>query len=162
MKFKLQPELCYLAGLTSSGSEKNNAVGIVTSIDAIEEKFVKIAIGLGVEPSKIAFEETDTGRHVYFFHSMIARRLRRISSRSSRFFRMRNELAASYIAGVLDGSGHVERGSVSIRKLSASDRLVLEQMGIHAVNGRVMNISALVDFIGGRSIVAERISALIK
>ncbi len=50
MKLKLNSDLCYIAGLTSSSSEKNNAVGIVTSIDAIEEKFVKIAIGLGVEP----------------------------------------------------------------------------------------------------------------
>lgn len=160
MKLKLEPNLCYLAGLTSSSSEKNNAIGIVTSINAIEERFVKIAIGLGVEPTKIAVEEIPTGRHAYFFHSMIARMLKRISERSSRLFRMRNELAASYIAGMFDGSGHIDRNSVAIRKLSVSDRLVLEQAGIHVVNGRIMNISALIAVVGNRSIVAERLARL--
>ncbi len=160
MKLKLSPGVCYLAGLTSGSNEKRNAIGIVTGISAIEEKFIKGAIELGVEPSRIAIEETPTGRHIYFFHSMIARMLRRINSRSSRLFKMRNELAASYVAGIFDGSGHVDRSSVAIRKLSAGDRLVLEQMGIHVINGRIMNISALVALVAGRSIIAERISGL--
>ncbi len=160
MKLKLEPDLCYLAGLTSSSNEKNNAVGIVTSINAIEERFVKIAIGLGVEPSKIAVEEMATGRHVYFFHSMIARMLKRINERSSRLFKMRNELAASYVAGMFDGSGRIENGSIKIRKLSTSDRLVLEQMGVHAVESRIMNISSLLEFVGKRSIIADRVRRL--
>ncbi len=162
MKLKLNPDVCYLAGITSSSKEKKNAVGIFTSISAIEERFVKIAIGLGIEPNKIIVEETKRGRHIYFFHSIVARMLKKINEKSSRLFKKKNELAASYVAGLFDGNAHAGKSSVSIKNLSTSDRLVLEQMGIHMINERVMNVSALLELVREKSVIAEQLSMFAK
>lgn len=159
MKLKLTANVCYLAGLYGKNrSEKRNAVGIDTSMKEIEQRFVEIALkDLGIGPEKILIEDREHHRRVSFFHSQVAKQLGRIVERESIIFKRKNDLAAGYVAGLFDAAGHVSAQGVTINGLTAGDQLMLDNLGVHTNNGRVMNIRALLALIGGRSVLARKL-----
>ena len=155
MRFKLTKELCYLAGLTGRFHEsERSAVGIKTTNEEIEERFIKIALGLGVDSRKIVIEENESSKHIYFYHSKISRMIREILKERSALPKRRRELAIEFIAGTFDASGHRTREKVTIGKLEKSDELLLELMGVHTVSSKILNIGTFFSLIKGKSVIS--------
>ena len=137
-------ELYYVAGLASKWSGKHNSVGISTSLPEIEQRFIGIALSdFGIEPTKMTVEQGENSVIVYFFHSRVAKLLKKTADRRVMLAKNR-ELAARYLAGLFDANGVVTGTRVVIRGLDKKDELLLELVGIHSVNGSLLNIS---DFI---------------
>jgi hypothetical protein len=158
MRFKLTRELCYLAGLAGHSREpERSQVGIVTQDYEIEERFIKYAIALGVDTKKIMIEDRGGSRHVYFFHSKIARMIREIMNERSTLQHKKGGMAVAFLAGTFDANGHVANGVLSFRRLDKGDELLLELMGIHSVNSRIMNIRGFIPLIKKDSILAGRL-----
>ncbi|MEM3839469.1 MAG: hypothetical protein QXF01_02745 [Candidatus Micrarchaeaceae archaeon] len=144
MKIKLSPDICYMAGLTRNRMDRN-AVGIITGIKEIAERFAGIANKeFGIEPKKIIESESKGIRKIYFYHSRVSKRLGEIRSKEDRLFRAPNEAALSYLAGIIDSSARFSSNGIYIEALTPQDEVFLANLGIHTRNGRVSNISMLV------------------
>ncbi len=151
-----------MAGLVSRSSKREkNSVGIETSINEIEQRFIEIAIKeLGIEPTKVIIDEAEGYRHVYFYHSRIAKQLTEIYSREVHVFKKRDTLSASYVAGMFDSAGRVSRnsGEVSMTPITPDDSFMLENLGIHTKGNTILNVGNLISLIGEESILIRRIS----
>ena len=154
MKAKLSLNTCYMAGLARRRSEKN-MICIVTGMDAIELRFVEIAVKeLGIDPKKVVIEEQeDRKRKVYFYHSRVARQLAEIQSREDRLFRSPNEFSRNYLSGMVDSIGRFSKGGIYMDGLTPQDEVMLANLGIHTRNGRVSNISALIELAKRHSVL---------
>lgn len=158
MKARLNPNECYMAGLTRIEGERN-AVQIETSMDEVEERFVKLALKeFKIEPNRILIEEEAGLRRIYFYHSQVARELGRIRAREDKIFKAPNDLSKSYVAGIIDSSGRISNSGISIRGLKPIDEVMLANLGIHTRNGRIMNISTLLSFVSGLSLFTKQYS----
>ncbi len=161
MNTKLTSNICYIAGLVSKSKQaEKNAVGIRTSIGEIEQRFIKIAITeLEIEPSKILIEELEGHRHVYFYHSRVAKRLEEIYSREIHVFKKIDKLSASYVAGMFDGAGRVRSTTMTITPISPNDAFMLENLGVHTRGNEILNIGNFMKLIGKESVMIQRVSA---
>ncbi len=158
MRFKPTPELCYLAGLTGRSREpEQSMVGILTQNEEIEQRFVKYALKLGADTKKIMIEEQGTFRHVYMYHSKIAKMIREIMRERVSLAGKKGSLAVAFLAGTFDANGHVVNGKVTLRRLEKSDELLLERMGVHSVNSKIMNIGRFLELIKDQSLLASAI-----
>ncbi len=158
MKTKLKPEMCYLAGMQGKGSEVRSAVGVVTTIGAIEEEFIELCIKyLLIPPNRILIEEKGNARHIYFYHSQIYRRLKEINDKKARIFTRENELSRSYIAGLFDAAGHIGRNGITIKGMDPSDELILDRLGVHTMHGRILNIRLFITLLKGYSVLFEHV-----
>jgi len=156
MRFKPTIELCYLAGLAGRNNEpERSQIGIKTQNDEIEERFVKCALRLGVDTKKIMIEEQGTFKHLYFYHSKIAKMIREVMKERTSLAKKKGELAAAFVAGTFDANGHFTRSEITIRKLEKGDELLLELLGIHTLNSKILNIRAFMSLIGKQSILAR-------
>ncbi len=153
MKAKLSKEFCYLAGLSRLSKEEKSKVSAKSEIKEIIERFVEIAVKLGVEPRKIVVEENET----FFYHSKIARQIRKIRENEIKVFRHRNELSSSYIAGIFDARGSIRSKSVEISSMKPSEAIMLENLGMHVRGNRIANISEFIMLIKGYSLRIELI-----
>ena len=145
-----------MAGLLSQSNEEKTAVGIVTGKSEIEQRFIEIAVKeLGIIPAKILIEEKGTARHVFFYHSRVAKQLREIIERENYIFKTKNDFARNYVAGMFDAAGHVHREGLKITGLKPRDEIMLSNLGVHSGRGRILNPSALIGLIKGKSIVFE-------
>ncbi len=154
MKIKLTPTLCYLAGIQSRFKEENGAVGIITSIDAIEQHFIEICLKkLKLEPNKLLIESDGNTRHIFFYHSKLNKQLKQISENQTKLFRFPTYEARSYIAGIFDGSGYVKDGHIFIQKVSRGDEVLLENLTVHMKGTRVMSINTFISIINGYSVL---------
>ncbi len=158
MKTKLKPKICYLAGLLSKSGEVKNAIGITTSIEEIEHRFLDICLKeLKIEPNKIIIEDNQRSRHIFFYNSRLRKELDKIIERETIIFKYRNEYSANYIAGMYDIAGHIQNGSLVINKLSPKDQMMFENLGLRTDSNKIRNISSIVTLISGFSIMLERI-----
>lgn len=156
MAAKLTPDLCYITGLISKGREyERSAIGIVTTMDELVEKFSEIAIKLGVAPNKILIEEDDGVKHIYFFHSKMAKQARETIERETRIFKYRNEYSGNYLAGMFDASGKVVKGTVIIKSLTSSDQLMLQTLGIHTKGSEISNVGSFIELVKDYSVVLK-------
>ncbi|MDE1870437.1 MAG: hypothetical protein KGH71_05675 [Candidatus Micrarchaeota archaeon] len=154
MPTKLTPELCYLAGIVSKTRQgERSMVGINTTIDDVVENFVEVALKLGVDAKKIIIEDVDGVKHVYFFHSKLAKQIREIVEKQTRIFKYKNEFSSSYLAGMFDASGKVSKGKLLLSGMSAADQMVMENLGIHTRQNSITNIQAFLGMIKGRSVI---------
>lgn len=154
MTTKLSPEFCYLAGIVGkTGQEEKSMVGINTTIDAIIENFVEVALKMGVDSKKIMIEDLDGVKHVYFFHSKIAKQIRELVEKETKVFKYKNEFSSSYLAGMYDASGKTRNGKMGISRMTRSDELMLQNLGIHTKGSSIMNIKYFLDFIKEYSIL---------
>ncbi len=145
-----------MAGLHNHAKGELSRVGITTSVNEIEEKFVEICIKeLQIQPNRIIMEDKDGVRTVYFYHTKMSKMLKRICDSETRIFTRINELSRSYVAGMFDASGHISKGRVFIKGLDARDELMLQQLGIHTSNGTIRNISSFFILIRGFSVLLE-------
>ena len=154
MKAKLTPSICYMAGLYSKASKKQkNFVSITTSIDALQERFVEIAVkDLEIEPNKILLGQVSE-KSAGFYHSRVAKHLLDIANRETYLFKTANELARNYLAGIFDASGHISQTGVEIRHITPKDAMMLENLGIHSKGDRILNIGRFIALIDGSSII---------
>ncbi len=155
MKIKLTANLCYLAGLQDKARFTDRAIGISTRIDELEQRFTEICVKeLKIEPNRIIVREEGGSKQIYFYHSKIYRELLEINSNATRIFRYsNNEFSRMYVAGIFDAAGHAEKGRIRINGLTRSDELVLENLGIHTMNGTILNAGPFVKLIKGFSIM---------
>lgn len=159
MRFRLTPELCYLAGLAGRSNEpERSMVGIRTQNDTIEERFIKYLLAQGVDTKKIMVEQDGTFRHIYVYHSKLARQMREIMEKRSMLAKKKDGMAAAFLAGLFDSNGHVTRDTITIRKLERSDELLLELLGVHTVNSKILSIRSFLKLIDDRSALAKGIS----
>ena len=159
MRFKPNIELCYLAGLTAHARQaERSQIGILTQNEEIEERFIKYALKLGVDTKKIMIEEQGTFRHIYFYHSKLAKLIREVLKERTSLPRRRRELAIAFLAGMFDSSGHVRNEKITIGRMEKADELLLELMGIHSVTFKIMNIQEFLSLIKGESILAGNVS----
>jgi hypothetical protein len=159
MRFRTTRELCYLAGVMDDYRPPDKSyVGVRTRSDELVQRFVKFALLLGADPRKILIEEAGEVKHAYFYHSRIARMIREVLERKASLPRRSRELAACLVAGALDSKGFVDERGVRFSRLDKADGLMLEMLGIHTRNGKVMNIGALASLIGKESLLAAGIS----
>ncbi len=157
MKTKLNPDVCYMAGLMNKHVEnENSAIGVRSASDAVIERFVLKAIGLGIKPNKIVVSEEKGAKHVLFYHSKLARMARSIREKETRLFRERNELSANYVAGMFDATGRLSKGVMSM-KMDASDQLMLENLGVHTFNSSITSIGSFITLIKGFSALLDTI-----
>jgi len=160
MRFKLTKDLCYLAGLAGMSHEpEKSMVGIKTSQDELAERFIACALKQGVNPQKIVIEQQDVVKHVYFFHSKLARMIKEILGERELLPKKGRDLAAAYISGMFDASGHCVKGSVYFRRVERRDDLMLELMGVHTRNGKVINAKHFVEIIKEQSTLAKRLQS---
>lgn len=156
MTAKLTPEFCYIAGLISKGRElERSAVGIVTTMDELLERFVETAIKLGVDPRKIMIEENDETTHAYFFHSKLAKEARETIERETRIFKYKNEYSGNYLAGMFDASGKIVGGRLIIKGLNSNDQLMLQTLKVHTKGNEILNIANFIALIKDYSIVLK-------
>lgn len=161
MRFRLTNELCYFAGLASRTREpENSQVGIKTTNDELAERFIKEAIRLGVDTKKIMIEEKDSFKHIYFYHSKIARMIREITKERQSLPRKGRALAVAFVAGTFDANGHVINERVTINRMEKADELLLELLGIHTVNSKILNIRDFFELIRGGSTLAANAKPL--
>jgi hypothetical protein len=156
MNAKLTPGICYVAGLFSKSREdEKSAVGIRTSVPEIEQRFLEIAIKeLLIEPNKVIIEESESGsRHIYFYHSRVAKLLKDISAREVHIFKKKDAMSANYAAGMFDAGGHVRPTTLSMSPLSASDAFMFENLGIHTKGNLILNISSFMALVKGLSVI---------
>ncbi|MGI0141918.1 MAG: hypothetical protein ACREBF_04715 [Candidatus Micrarchaeales archaeon] len=154
MSTRLTPELCYIAGIVSkSRQSEKSMVGINTTIDNVIENFVEISLKLGVDTKKIMIEDVEGVKHVYFYHSKLAKQIREIVEKETRIFKYKNEFSSSYIAGMFDASGKIRNGKLLISGLDKSDQLVLQNLGVHTMGERISNITQFVSLVKGHSIL---------
>jgi hypothetical protein len=155
MRFRPTAELCYLAGLAGRTHEpENSQVGIVTQNEEIEQRFIEYALKLGVDPTKIMVVEEDSFKHIYFYHSKLAKMIREVLKERATLASKRGGLAAAFIAGTFDAGGHMIRNMVTIRRMERADELLLERMGIHSVNSKILNIREFFSLIKDQSILS--------
>lgn len=156
MRFKLTSELCYLAGLAGRSREsERSAVGISTQNEKIGDRFINYSIKLGVDPRKILMEEKGTFKHIYYYHSKLSRMIREVLKERAQLARKNRELAIAFIAGTFDANGHVIGNKVTIRRLEKGDELLLELMGVHTVNAKILNIGDFFRLIKSESTLAS-------
>jgi len=154
MPTKLTPELCYMAGIVSKTRQaEKSMVGINTTIDDVVENFVEVALKMGIDTKKIMIEDVDGVKHVYFFHSKLAKQIREIVEKQTKIFKYNNEFSASFLAGMFDSSGKISRGKLLLSGMSAADQMVLENLGVHTHMNAIMNIKAFLEIIKGKSII---------
>ena len=157
MRAKLTPEICYIAGMLSKTRQgERSMVGINTTIDGVIENFVSFALKLGVDTKKIMIEDEEGVKHVYFYHSKLARQAREIIEKETRLFKFKNELSSSFIAGMFDASGNVGRERVFIKNLTKHDQLVLQNLGVHTDGYSIRNIKSFFALISAYSIILQQ------
>lgn len=158
MRFKPTAELCYLAGLAGRSREpEQSQVGILTQNEEIEQRFIKYALKLGVDSRKIMIEEQGSFKHIYFYHSKLARMIRDVLKERTTLPRKKGELANAFIAGTFDANGHIIRNMITMRRLERADDLLLELMGVHSVNSKILNIKSFLALINKYSLLAEEV-----
>jgi hypothetical protein len=132
-------------------------VGILTQNEEIEQRFIKYALNLGVDPRKIMIEEKASFRHIYFYHSKLAKMIREVMKERTTLAKKHGGLANAFIAGTFDANGHIIRNMVTIRRLERGDELLLELMGIHNVNSKILNIKTFLALINDSSLLAKEV-----
>lgn len=157
MKPKLTSSLCYMAGLQSKAHEERSAVGVYTGLESLEQRFIEIAIKeLGIEPNRIVIRDAGGGmRHILFYHSRIAKRLREIVDKSDRIFKRRNELAGAYVAGMFDAAGHKDARGLYIKKIEPKDAVLLQNLEIYTRGNRITNAGSFMELARGFSLLLK-------
>ncbi len=157
MKHKLSPDTCYMAGLFSKSANDRNAVGIVTGLDEVEQRFVQIAIkDFGILPQKVLIEQAGERRRIFFYHSRIMKQLNEIATHEERIFRERNALSASYLAGIFDAAGSLRKNGAYINGLTPKDEVMLANLGIHTRDQRILNVSSFIELVNGSSYLLQK------
>ncbi|MCL5427674.1 MAG: hypothetical protein M1321_00645 [Candidatus Marsarchaeota archaeon] len=156
MKLKLEPYLCYLAGLQSRSHGERNSIGVFTKSEALEQKFVGIALkDLKISPNHVLVEDNNGVHHVYFYHSRLGARLREISEKCNILFKMPTAQTRSYIAGIFDASGRISGKNLYVGGLSAAETIMLQSLGIQTSGDRIRSVGRLIDFVRGFSATVE-------
>ncbi len=158
MKLKLEPYICYLAGLQSRNCGERNAMGIFTKSEALEQKFVGIALkNLKIEPNHVLIEEKDGAHHVYFYHSRLGAQLRAISDKCNILFKMPTAQTRNYLAGIFDAAGHVSGKGLHISNITVPETVMLENLGVHTSGDRIKDIRIFLALVRGFSVMADGI-----
>jgi len=124
MRIKMTPKLAYLIGMWK-GRKIPRGIGIRGS-GRIREIFLKGAMEvLGVPPEKLQMDE----KEIYFYHSAYRKFFEETEKNEVDIFRKKNNYSASYLAGMFDSCGGVERDTPYLVRASYQDQMLLELLG---------------------------------
>lgn len=158
MKFKLEPYLCYLAGLQSRSHAERNAIGIFTKSEALEQKFIDLALKkLKIEPNHLIIEDKDGAHHVFFYHSKLGGQLRKVSESCNILFKLPTEQSRNYAAGIFDAAGHVSGRGLYIKGMTVQESVMLQQLGVQTSGQRIRSITRFLALVKGFSVMADNI-----
>lgn len=158
MKYKLSPDLAYLAGLCRA---RPSARGLgVSGSGLAQNAFVKKTLELKLAPpDKILVE----GEDAFFFHSALKTFLEKTVLDAAEIFSRRNEKSAAYVSGLFDGCGGFdkEKGGIFFSGISRSDELMLLRLGFNiSKQGSkffVLKPKLFLDFVGKHSALAKEL-----
>lgn len=155
MRFKPTRELCYLAGVMDNyRADEKSYVGLRTKNDGVVERFVKYAVVLGVDTTRIMIEQAGETQHAYFYHSKIARMIRDTLEKKTTLPRRNRELASCLVAGMFDSKGRITDRGVYVGRLDRGDALMLENLGVRTRETAILNIGFFLALIGKESVLA--------
>lgn len=147
-KLSLRPDICYMLGVAQFGRDEPS-IYIISKIDDVIERFVKIAMGsFNIEPSKLLSSEDEGLKKILFYNSAAKRLMLDAIKDRERIFKYKNDYSASYFAGIYDSRGILDGKIVYLGRLDIVDIVILERLGFHmAGRGRVRNSKEFMDFI---------------
>ena len=125
MKIKLTPELSYLIGLWRK-NRVFEGIGVRGGKNLLEV-FSKTVLDLNLTTSDKLLSDDEK---VYFYHTAYRKFFQEVEKEQLERFKYLNDYAASYLAGMFDGSGEIdERGLVSIAFANSQDELLFLRLG---------------------------------
>jgi hypothetical protein len=125
MKVKLSPELSYIIGLWRK-SRCNEGIGIRGEKDKLEVFSKEVLERQLITPDKLL---TGTDK-VYFYHTAYRKFFQQVEEEQLERFKYLNEYAASYLAGMFDGTGNIDdKGIVSLSFANKQDEVMLLRLG---------------------------------
>ena len=124
MKIKNTPQLAYLIGLWK-GRRISKGIGIRGSGE-IREIFLKECMkALKIPPEKMQLGEDE----VFFYHSVYRKYFEETEKNQVDLFRKRNNYSASYLAGMFDSCGGIEKDTPYLAHASYQDQMLMELLG---------------------------------
>ncbi len=127
-KLKLTPNISYVLGIYDANRKELQPIGIRTKDSSFVERFIKIAIEeLGIAPNKIMVDEEG----VHFYNSKLKKLFDKALERRAKIFKYPNDYSSSYLAGLFDCVGGMDRKGIYIRNMDSHDGLLLENLGVH-------------------------------
>ena len=121
------------------------------------ESFIKIAIGLGVEPSKLLVSKSQrpTLYTVKFYNSRMRKFFDTSFRRLEHIFKHANIYTASYLAGMFDACGGVDERGIYLYGPGSRNILLMEKLGFHTsltTKVRIRNAESFITFIREHSL----------
>ncbi len=127
-KLKLTPNVSYVLGIYEANKKLMQPIGIITKDNGFVERFVKIAMDdLGIDPTKIMVREDG----VHFYNSKIKKLFDKALERRAKIFKYSNDYSGSYLAGLFDCAGGMDRKGMYIKGMDPHDGLLMENLGVH-------------------------------
>lgn len=128
MKIKLTAEIAYIIGLWRK-RRTYEGLGIKGEKDELD-LFTKEILDKGLTTSDKLLTGVDK---VYFYHSAYRKFFQDVESEQFERFKYLNEYAASYLAGVFDSVGTIDKkGFVYISRANPQDEILLMRLGFGA------------------------------
>ena len=160
-KLELNPDVSYMLGTYKTNRKDEPCICLETDNERMLQRFVQIAVQkLGVKPDKMLIETTEVGTKALFYNSKLKRLFEQALDDRERIFKYKNEYSASYIAGMFDANGGIDKKGIFIRG-DRTDSMILERLGFHTTNNgvkcHVRNGKQLIAFIKPYSIRLEQI-----
>ena len=159
-KLKLTPNVSYALGIYSVSRDGRPAIGLRTRDGRVMQKFIEVVIkDLGIEPGKVVLGEN----MAFFYNSKLKKLFDRALDRRTKTFKYMNDYSGSYVAGLFDCSGGIDRKGMFIRNLDAHDSLLLENIGIHTMvqgsKSYIIDEKRFVELAGKHSCTLDRLVA---
>ena len=150
-KLAMSPDMSYMLGICSFGTEEPS-IRVVSRSEEVIERFVRIAIHeLGVDPQKIVIGEEAEGAKLHsalFYHSTAKRLMKKALEEREQIFKYKNDYAGSYLAGLFDARGHGSPKGIMTGVRDMTDIIILERLGFRVNrSGKVQNANDYLKFI---------------
>ncbi len=130
MKIKLTPEFAYLIGFWRK-RRVGDGIGIYggeNHLSLFSNEVLRLEL---TTPEKLLNNED----MIYFYHTAYKKFFREIEEEQLERFKYLNDYAASYLAGMFDSCGEIdkEKGYVYFGKATRSDEMLLLRLGFGAI-----------------------------
>ncbi len=162
-KIKLNPDICYLLGAHScSKCSDNSSVEMSSKDESSLERFIKIAIGLGIEPNKLLVSKSQrpTLYTVKFYNSKMRKFIDTSMERSEHIFRYANIYTANYFAGMFDACGGADERGIYLYGPGKRNIMLIEKFGFHTSHTtkvRIRKAESFITFIRKHSLRMQNI-----
>ncbi len=135
----------------------NSSIEMSSNDESFLERFIKIAIGMGIEPSKLLVSKSHkpTLYTIKFYNSKIRKFMDRSLDRSEHILKHPNAYTANYLAGIFDSCGGVDEKGIYMYSPGERNIMLMERLGFHTSNMtklRIRNSESFIAFIREHSL----------